>query len=234
MEPGSGLGKIRDINLNMQLLEQTKDFILDAVFPRYCIWCKKEGALLCERCFSLWTPRQMQGIQGSRGIDLHIASFAYADPVVNQLIRHWKYHFDEQAWELLQRKLRMEWPLVREIAHGHRLDAIVPLSLHYKRGAERGFDQAEVLAGDLGQYLQMPVSRYLQRSRETGKQADRKTEDRKKEMKENPFIARGYLDGARLLLVDDVWTTGSTASAATEALRAAGAEKVICYTIAQG
>lgn len=218
----------------MHVFQQTKDFLLDAVFPRNCIWCKKEGALLCERCFSLWTPRQVSGIEAGGGMDLACASFAYADPVINQLIRSWKYHFDEQAWDLLHRKLVPHWSLLREIAHGHRLEAIVPISLHYKRQAERGFDQAEVIAKALGEYLDLPVSRYLTRNRETGKQAERKTEERRAEMKDNPFIARGYLAGARVLLVDDVWTTGSTGGAATMALKAMGAEKVVCYTVARG
>ena len=216
----------------MQLLQQATNLILDAVFPRHCFWCKEESALLCERCFSLWTPRSTGAIGAGKGVDLRIASFAYADPVVNQLIRQWKYHFDMQAWEILQRKLVPHWPVLKELVHGHRLEAVVPVSLHYIRHAERGFDQAEILADALAEYLQMPMSHYLKRNRETGKQADRSTDHRKEEMQKTPFVAQGYLEGARLLLVDDVWTTGATMQAAAVALKTAGAEKVVCYTIA--
>ncbi len=216
----------------MPLLQQTTNLILDAMFPRHCLWCKEESALLCEICFALWTPRVVGGMAAGNGVDLHVASFAYADPVVNQLIRSWKYHFDGQGWEILQRKLVPHWPLLKELVHGHRLEAVVPVSLHYMRNSERGFDQAEVVAQALAEYLQMPMTRYLRRTRETGKQADRSIEERKSEMQENPFIAKGYLEGARLLLVDDVWTTGSTMQAAAASLKAAGAEKIVCYTIA--
>ena len=218
----------------MFTLNQAKTFILDAVFPRHCHWCRKEGALLCERCFGLWTPRRMEGLHSGDGIDLHIATLAYADPLVRALIRDWKYHFDDQAWKILQKKLVPEWPMMRELVHGHRLEAIVPIPLHYKRACERGFDQGHQIAERLASYLDMPMSPYLQRIRETGKQADRRIDERREEMKKNPFRAMGYLDGARLLLVDDVWPTGSTAKAAAEALKAAGAEKVICYTVARG
>jgi ComF family protein len=218
----------------MTVLNQAKSIILDAVFPRHCYWCKEEGALLCERCFALWTPRsgEVQGRQGA--IDAHFASFHYSDSLVRTLIRDWKYHFDETAWELIQRKLSVSYGVLRELGHAHRIDVIVPLPLHYRRACERGFDQAQKMAQVLSSALDLPIGHHLQRIRPTGRQAERSMLERKEYMHKNPFRACGYLEGARILLLDDVWTTGSTAQAAGQVLKDAGVEKVLCYTLAKG
>lgn len=208
---------------------------VDAIFPRHCVRCDKEGSLLCTTCKIDWRPTiptiEMQR-KAPHGL---FSSFHYADPIANQLIRSWKYHFDESAWRHLQNLISLnDSHIDRTVIDGH-FDCVVPLPLHSKRLCERGFDQAERIAEMMHEKYYLPVRHVIARSRSTGRQADRNIDDRKKEMTQNPFIWIGSRPvPKRVLLVDDVWTTGATAIAASRELRRAGVETVWVYTIARG
>lgn len=218
----------------------------NAVFPRFCVSCNKEGSLLCDDCFAFWQPGAMK-IDES---DMHIYSWQYADPVSRQLICAWKYAYDQSAWKIMQAKLLPTLSTLRHLVHVQQIDIIVPVVLHQYRLCERGFDQAVMISEFLSQELDLPDISAIKRVRQTGKQAERSEQERIKEMKENPFIisapppSQGGVGGGCLsksihlpqsvLLIDDVWTTGSTINAASDLLLKSGAEKVWKYTLAKG
>ena len=115
-------------------------------------------------------------------------------------------------------------------------DLIVPVPLHADRRAERGFNQAEVLASflasHLGRHLQADLLRrpkYTERHR-----AGLDAIDRARSV-DGAFVVgdRDVLRGQTILLVDDLFTTGSTVGAAAETLLAAGAAEVRVFTIAR-
>lgn len=115
--------------------------------------------------------------------------------------------------------------------------AIVPVPLSRERRAERGFDQAEIIATWLSRATKIPVVHMLERKFTTGHQAERSTNDRKVAMAMSPFvIAAGGACPAptAILLVDDVWTTGATMHAAIRTLNTAGVHGVQCYTLLKG
>lgn len=103
-------------------------------------------------------------------------------------------------------------------------DSVTWVPLGRARRRERGFDQARLLAVAVGRQIGVPVSRLLDRTRETGPQARRGAEQRRSAMA-GAFIARRPVP-ARVLLIDDVVTTGATAAACAAALHAAGARRV--------
>lgn len=208
-------------------LREIKDRVIDAVFPRFCLRCEKEGSLLCDVCFALWDPADSFVEK-----DL-VALFPYADPVARDLIRSWKYHFDQSAWEILKRKMRPRLHMLMQKALVRDIQAIIPLPLHETRLCERGFDQAMLTATFLSEELGIPIVNGLYRLRSTGKQSERSTDERKEEMKRSPFLAMEQIPSS-VLLVDDVWTTGATAKAGIEILKRSGAEKVTVFTIAKG
>lgn len=105
----------------------------------------------------------------------------------------------------------------------------VPLSR--RRRARRGFDQAEVLARAVAERLHLPVRPLLVRARDTRAQA-RMTGPQRRRALGDAFAARGGFDG-RVLLIDDVLTTGATASACARVLRRAGARRVTVLTAAR-
>ncbi|MFO0696112.1 MAG: ComF family protein [Polyangiales bacterium] len=107
-----------------------------------------------------------------------------------------------------------------------RIDLVVPVPLHPARHRARGFNQACLLAAPIARVLGVELEvRALERVRDTGHQVGRDRAARLGKLR-GAFRAIRRLDGRRILLVDDVRTTGATFEAAIDALRLAGAESV--------
>jgi ComF family protein len=113
-----------------------------------------------------------------------------------------------------------------------RCDVLVPIPLHRHRLRERGFDQARLLAEAAGLRFGMRVSPLLIRTRETGQQVGRDRVARERNVR-GAFTADVRVRGLRVCLVDDVLTTGATASAAAQALLLGGAARVEVRTLAR-
>lgn len=112
------------------------------------------------------------------------------------------------------------------------VDVVVPVPLHARRLAERGYNQALLLAGPVARILHAPLApRLLVRRRETSQQANLDRRQRLENI-EGAFVADGTIERKRILLVDDVRTTGATLAACAAALRAAGAPQVYDLVVA--
>lgn len=116
------------------------------------------------------------------------------------------------------------------------VDAIVPVPLHPRKQRQREFNQAEYLAKALGKSLNIPVAkRSLRRVKDTSTQTKLSAEARSKNMR-GAFAVRdaSVFAGKRLVLLDDVFTTGATLDSCAKALRGAGAKDVIALAVARG
>ncbi len=124
--------------------------------------------------------------------------------------------------------------LAAALPREERFDAIVPIPLHWMRRWMRGFNQAELLARALGRRCGIPVIPALRRVHATLSQAGLSNTARRKNVA-GAFRSRSGrpVDGKRILLVDDVMTTGSTAAACAMALKRAGAIRVVLLTVAR-
>jgi predicted amidophosphoribosyltransferase len=105
-------------------------------------------------------------------------------------------------------------------------DVVTWVPLTRRRKAERGFDQAKVLAAALGRELDLPVHRLLRRVVASGPQAKRDAASRRSAMRGSFVVDRRAEMPDHVLLVDDVLTTGATAAACAEELLAHGASVV--------
>jgi ComF family protein len=113
-------------------------------------------------------------------------------------------------------------------------DGLVPVPLHWMRRLRRGFNQAEVLARAVGRRHRLPVLRSaLRRVRGTPPQQGDAGARRANVRDAFAVPNRGAVAGKRLLLVDDVFTTGATANACARAILAAGADAVGILTLAR-
>jgi ComF family protein len=112
------------------------------------------------------------------------------------------------------------------IAHPVAIDAVLAIPLHSTRLAERGFNQAEALAREIANLLDLPlIATGLRRVRATEQQAHLDARARAENMRD-AFAWEGAAPPRRLLLVDDVLTTGATMGACAVVLRNAGAESI--------
>jgi ComF family protein len=112
------------------------------------------------------------------------------------------------------------------------IDLILPVPLHRARLRERGYNQAALLARELGNRIGVPVAGdLLVRTRATVPQVGLSAEERQANVQGAFQSVTGVLVGKKVLLVDDVYTTGSTLESACAALRESGAVSVWAYTL---
>ncbi len=115
-----------------------------------------------------------------------------------------------------------------------RFDVIVPMPLHWRRRLSRGFNQSELLARVLSRRTGIPVGCVVRRRRATSAQAGLSGHARRANVAGAFCVKRRVsLQGLRLLLVDDVFTTGATARACAAVLKRAGAGHVSVLTVSR-
>lgn len=118
---------------------------------------------------------------------------------------------------------------------GESWDALIPVPLHAERRKIRGFNQSAEIARWLGAQVKIPVVEGLLRVRPTLSQARLKRAERLRNLRGALDLAPGFDPrGQRLLLCDDVFTTGATADACAKVLQKAGAAEVAALAVARG
>ena len=122
--------------------------------------------------------------------------------------------------------------LMQALPREKSFDAIVPMPLHWRRRWSRGFNQAALLAKEVSKRWNVPVHNVVRRTRATVTQTGLTSAKRRLNVR-GAFRVRGRLDGMRVLLVDDVLTTGASAAACARAMKRAGAAHVAVLTLAR-
>lgn len=208
-----------------------------AVFPDYCVRCGREGSVVCPVCRLSWLPSPALERFSAATQTLHglFSVSPYPDPIIKGLLRLWKFH----GHVLAERELLT---LIEETVNSYseawpEPDAVTFVPLHRWRRNERGFDQAERMARLVAESLNRPLIQLLRRRHWTGSQARQKPEQRRKLAGRRAFAIQSpsvLHDFSRLLLVDDVVTTGTTMRSAARVLRQAGVREVWGFTVARG
>jgi len=162
-----------------------------------------------------------------RGFDA-VYSYGSYDGTLRQLIHIFKYGGVRPLAGPFGRFLAQALP--REST----FDVIVPMPLHWFKQWQRGFNQADLLAAEIARKWNVPVRKLVRRRRSTAPQAGLTNAKRRENVRGAFRIAgRRRLDGLRVLLVDDVVTTGATASACARVLKRAGAAHVALLALAR-
>lgn len=161
---------------------------------------------------------------GLRGFDAAYSFGAY-EGALRELIHLYKYGKVRTLAHPLSGLLAQALP------RDEAFDATVPVPLYWRRRLQRGFNQAELLARGLARRTGIPVVRALGRVRPTPTQAGLSNSARRQNVA-RAFRSRS-VQGQRILLIDDVMTTGATAASCALALKQAGARRVVLLTVAR-
>lgn len=156
-----------------------------------------------------------------------LSPFLYQPPV-SQLITAFKYRGTLSHGRVLSLQLA---EYLRE-RHSDPVDALLPVPLHWRRRWRRGFNQAEVIAAELGRAMDLPMRRLLQRRRATPPQQTLGAAERARNLR-GAFAPTQPVAGLRLALIDDVVTTGATADELARTLLEAGAAVVDVWCLAR-
>jgi ComF family protein len=164
---------------------------------------------------------------GLRGFDSAYCFGSYEGP-----LREWIHLFKYGRIRTMVRPLGDL--LAAAIPRDEQFDVVAAVPLHWRRQWRRGFNQAELLARDIGRRRGIPLMKPLRRARPTLTQAGLSNTARRHNVAAAFRMRRGrHVEGKRILLIDDVMTTGSTAAACARVLKSAGAARVVLLTVAR-
>ena len=222
--------------MNM-LVTKLSNWALDLLFPMQCAGCGRESKILCEACLPLLakltppycrlcaSPNTLSPCRWCRESPLSVDGVR-APFLMEGAVR-------ESIFSLKYRGVRAAAPelgrLLAQYAAGHAVpgEVIVPVPLHPRRLRARGYNQSELLARELSKLTGLPqANNLLTRFKDAPPQVEAAARSQRQTNVDGSFEAAGDVTGLKVILIDDVVTTGSTMSACAAPLKAAGAASV--------
>lgn len=238
------------------MLSSLIDPILSFVYPTYCLSCGhrvesysntpacrtcwhdthifSESDLLCSRCGVHYGPRETANDVFCRKCDDHHYDRAFAVGLYEKALAASVVHLKETPKVFSNLRREIGNALTRSLTSG--IDLIIPVPLSRRRRHEREFNQAELIAEVCSEFLRMPADTMsLQRIRDTPMQRSGMDAKARAASVEGAFsVTRPKLiESKNILLVDDVLTSGATASNCAEELQKNGASSVTVFTLAR-
>lgn len=228
----------------------------ELLFPVVCLSCEREGAWCCESCLASFSVMEHQrcavcrhltvlgetclACREASALDGITSVFSYHDnQPLARLIKTLKYQLAYECASAVPSALRRAAPVLWNFLHDKPGVVCVPVPLHPRRERERGFNQAQKIAVAFvevwrEQGIEIAVVPGLARVRYTKPQAELGGEARRSNLAE-AFAWRDSVAVPRhVVLVDDVFTTGTTMQECARALKRAGAEWVWGVSLARG
>lgn len=205
------------------------ELLVFCVFPPFCCSCQKLGSYLCRNCFELcvFNPFPVKLKLEPLYLDSISAPLELSGPI-SPLIHTFKYKSVKPIGATLAKLLFLTATIPR-------VDMVTAVPLHHHRQRERGFNQAEEIAIHLAKLLNAPYRPLLVRSKPTSAQAKLKRQDRLEHLANCFKPSPGVLNiPQKVLLIDDVTTTGTTLNECAKILKNMGVKAVHSLVVAHG
>ncbi len=214
---------------------------IDWVYPPVCAACGEPGFHLCPQCqakihFLIDKKHPNSSVNHQQIVKNNymnnlpyssLRSLAVYDGVIREAIHTMKYANDHGISQQFS-----GWLVAMVKDEGWLLDLVVPVPLSIKRVKERGYNQSALIARPVSILLGVPYSPYgLKRIRNTQSQVGLSAEERRANVAGAFQGVPEIVSEKRVLLIDDVTTTGSTLEACAKALKKAGAKFIFCATV---
>ena len=196
--------------------------ILDLIYPplNKCIVCSSEGFIgICPLCESKIKRVEKQD---------HILSYGYYGGILKEVILAFKYEKNFTAAKIIS-ELLLDLIYERKI----ECDVICYVPMSKNSIKKRGFNQCEVIAKHLSEELNIPVSKSLIKIKDTKEQKSLSKEERYKNIKDAFEIRDKKILNKRILLIDDVVTTGATLLECEKIFKKYNVEEITVLTIAK-
>lgn len=163
----------------------------------------------------------------TQGRSLWLHNGAVQQAVYRFKFHNKRYYADVFAYEM--------WKQYGEWIKEKNIEEIIPVPLHPSKRRKRGFNQAELLAEKLGEWLQIPVNKEaVFRIRNTQPQKNLNDRERQKNLRGAFGVSASWKAGRNVLLIDDIYTTGNTIHRIAKLLKKAGVQNVYFLTISIG
>ncbi|MDP2812276.1 MAG: phosphoribosyltransferase family protein [bacterium] len=214
-------------------LKKFLNYLLDFVFPKFCLGCQQEGSFCCQKCLDelqILPPEPNPWPEQKNSFEACYVCLNYQNKLIEKIIKNYKYKYLENLSDYLVEILAKQFNNLN--LKDELIITNVPLNKAKKK--QRGFDQTEILAKKLAIKLNYQYQPLLIRHKKTKTQAKLSKIAREENLK-NAFspINPSLKINSPVLLIDDIATTGATLNSATKIIKELGAEKVICLVLAK-
>lgn len=233
----------------MSLLEK----VIYGIFPRTCVFCDEvindeRGICInceklieyveepkCKKCGKPVTNEEQEYCYDCTKIQ-HIYMRGFSTYIYNEVVKEsiyrFKYHNRREYAKYYGESICYRFAdEIKRLG----IEAIIPVPIHRKKQLERGYNQAELIARVIGNEMKLPVvSDLLIRQKYTKPQKELSNSERGKNLENAFIVTENVVKCKKVLLVDDIYTTGSTVDACSKVLLEAGAESVYFVSISIG
>ena len=228
--------------------------LLNIVFPKFCLNCKKEGDYLCQDCQGLTgileyrfclcekasrliKEEKCNRCRRNRRLDGLYFALPYQNAIVKNLIRQFKYEpFAQELADTITSLIINHFQLLGKEMKNFSEFLLIPVPLTRRRLRWRGFNQAEEISKKLAGFLDASLTNnVLMKIKETQHQVDLSGKDRWENVKGVFAVSnREKIKNKNILLMDDVYTTGATMEECAKSLKENGARSVWGIVAARG
>ncbi|MFH1657337.1 MAG: phosphoribosyltransferase family protein [bacterium] len=234
-----------------RILDKIKEEALNVLFPKICLNCGKEGDYVCGECSvfigeaalicpvcnkSNFTGQRHLHCSARSGLDGLVNIWEY-EGIIKEVFKNIKYkrvshmapEFTAKAFEAIAKDTGRFQSFLSFLFSENTHIAYVPM--YKKKEKQRGFNQAKLIAEEMGKISGKKVVSLLIKTKETSSQTKLDKEARSKNLKDAFEYCEKTILPSQIVLVDDIWTTGATMRECCRILKKAGVQKIWGFTL---